>query len=111
MSYLNIRQAAEHLGYSHHTVQKYVERGLLLPDIKIGRSVGFKTATLDRFKATRGPRGRRSRRMTDADWAEAKRRFHAGETLASVAGAYQVSAGYLLRKVGARGKVNGSDDR
>lgn len=99
MSYLSTREAADYLGVSIHTIWKYVETKGLTPDLRLGkRGMGFTTKTLDAFRKSH----RTLRKLTDEQYAEAGRRFHAGETLRAVAEEYGVAPEHLHRKVGAR---------
>ncbi|HEV8176913.1 MAG TPA: hypothetical protein VGP44_04425 [Gemmatimonadales bacterium] len=103
MTYLNTREAAAYLGYTEATFRGYLAKGKITPDLRLtDRGVGFTKETLDAFKASRGLPGRRKVTLTAEQWQEAGRRFHAGETLHSVAAAYSVSPEYLHRKVGSR---------
>lgn len=112
MEYLSTAEAAAYLGYTLATLRRYISQGKLAPDIRIGAlpygTPGFTRETLDAFKRGRQQVGRRKVALTPEQWAEAGRRFHAGEVLSKVAADYGVSPETLHRKVGARKKANGA---
>jgi excisionase family DNA binding protein len=56
---LTIKEAAEYLQYSEHTVRKYIDRGLIKAG-KFGMSVAILKSECDRFSKEKRPPGRPS---------------------------------------------------
>lgn len=108
MEYLSTRDAAAYLGYTHTTFQSYVCQKKITPDVRIGNRLGFTRKSLDAFRTGRNGIGRPGRDgpkavLTDEEWQAASRRFHAGESLRTLADEYGVSHARLFQKAGPRG--------